>query len=101
MATDGPTYVVSLTSDPADPITGLRPTYEVSEGEYERLMDLGLVVNAPAEPSPADLFDNELAEQLLDPTSASYAAGRASFTPRATTLPPTNPVEGELWFSFA
>lgn len=98
---DGPTYIVSLTSDAPDPITGLRPTYEVDEGEYERLLDLGLVVNAPAEPSPVDLFDTEISEQLLDPTSASYAAGRSSFTPRATTLPPSDPVEGELWFTFA
>lgn len=96
-----PTYIVQLTSDPVNPLTGVRPSYEVSEGEYERLIDLGLVLNAPADPSPADLFDTELAAELLDPTSASYAAGRASFTPRATTLPPVDPDEGELWFSYA
>jgi hypothetical protein len=38
--------LVQIANDPVP-----RPTYEVDEGEYQRLIDLGLVVNAPAEPA--------------------------------------------------
>lgn len=88
------TYLVQLTNDPEP-----RPFYEVDPAEYERLLDLGLVVNAPADPTPPDLFDQEMADELLDTTSASYAAGRAQFTLRATTLPPSNPAVGDVWIT--
>lgn len=62
------TYLVQLTTD-AEP----RPTYEVSEGEYERLLDLGLVINAPADPVDPDLFDQEVAQLHADVNSQTRA----------------------------
>lgn len=57
-------YLVELTTDPEP-----RPTYEVTLGEYERLLSLGLVVNAPADPVDPDLFDQEIAQQVEDVNS--------------------------------
>lgn len=94
MTQPGPTYIVQLSTDPEP-----RPTYEVSAGDYERLLELGLVVGGPAEPTPPDHFDDEVAALINDITSGTYAAGRAAFTARATTLPPSNPAIGDLWFS--
>lgn len=90
------TYPVQFTTDPEP-----RPTYDVDRGEYQRLVRLGIVVDAPADPNPPDLFAEEVAQVLEDTNGPAYAAGRAMFTPRATATPPTNPVDGELWFAFA
>jgi hypothetical protein len=90
----GPTYIVQLATDPEP-----RPTYEVNAGEYERLLELGMLVGGPAEPAPPDLFDQEVAQLINNLNSVTYASGRAQFTPRATTLPPSNPAIGDLWFS--
>lgn len=98
MTAPGEIYTVQLTSDPADE-NGNRPTYDVDRGEYERLLELGLVVNAPAQPQAADTFSQEVADVLLDEEGPAYAAGRAAFTLRATSTPPPNPVVGDVWIS--
>lgn len=75
-------YLVQLTTDPEP-----RPTYEVSLGEYERLLSLGLVVNAPADTVDPDLFDAEIAQQVQDVNSqtrtvldARYVIGESGGT---------------------
>jgi hypothetical protein len=72
MTSPGGIYTVSLTSDPVDE-NGNRPTYDVDAGEYERLIGLGVVVNAPATPSPVDFFDTEVSTLIGTPGSASRA----------------------------
>lgn len=62
------TYVVQLTSD-AEP----RPSYEVSEAEFERLRDLGLLVNENPDPVDPDLFDQEIAQEVGDVNSQTRA----------------------------
>lgn len=86
---------VQLTTDgPGGP--GQR-SYDVDDGEYERLTDLGIVVNAVANPNPAGLFDAEVAALMTDTGSDTYAAGRSAFTPRAQSIAPASPAVGELW----
>jgi hypothetical protein len=84
---------VQLTTDP-DP----KPFYDVSEGEYERLIDLGIVVNAPAAPTDPNLFDAEVAALVTDRNSSTYAAGRAAYA-QAQSVAPSNPAVGQIWFS--
>lgn len=88
-------YSVQLSTD-AEP----RPTYDVDEAEYERLLALGLVVNAPADPEPLDLFDTEVAALINDGTSATHGAGISAFTQTAQSVAPSSPFVGQLWFSF-
>src|SRR3954468_16403116 len=87
---------VQLTTDDIDPQTGVRPFYDVDEGEYERLLDLGIVVNAPADPEPVDLFDTEVAALLTDPTSAAHAAGVAEFVSGGAPVSSVNTKTGDV-----
>jgi hypothetical protein len=88
-------HAVQLSTDPEP-----RPFYDVDDGEYERLLSLGLVVNAPADPEPADLFDTEVAALINDGTSATHGAGILAFTQTAQSVAPSSPFVGQLWFSF-
>src|SRR3982751_491374 len=63
------TFVVQLTTD-AEP----RPQYEVDTGEYQRLVNLGILVNAPATPTDPDLFDQEVSQLVTDVNSSTHAA---------------------------
>lgn len=63
------TYIVQLTSD-AEP----RPSYEVSQAEFERLLDLGLLVNEAPDPVAPDLFDQEMAQEIDDVNSQTRAS---------------------------
>lgn len=67
-----------------------RPTLEVSQAEYERLIALGLVVGAPADPQPVDYFDNEIAALIGDTTPS---ATRAAIT--GLVDPPVDSVNGQ------
>lgn len=89
-------FSVQLTFDPEP-----RPFYDVDEGEYERLLGLGVVVNAPADPEPVDLFDTEVAGLINDHTSDTYGAGLSAFTQFASVTPPSSPVVGQIWFTYA
>jgi len=86
--------LVQITNDPEP-----RPYYEVDEGEYQRLLELGLLVNEVADPADPDIFSNEMAAEFTDTTSAAYLAGRSAFTLRATSTPPANPAVGDVWIS--
>lgn len=75
-------YAIQLTTD-AEP----RPTYVVGQGEYERLLDLGLVVGGVGSAVDPDLFDRELAQQVEDVNSqtrivmdARYVVGESGGT---------------------
>lgn len=96
MTSPGETYDVQLQSDPVDE-NGNRPIYTVDRGEYERLLDLGLVLNAPAEAESIDHFSQEIADAFADVDGPAYLAGRTAFTLRATSTPPVNPVVGDVW----
>jgi hypothetical protein len=98
MTAPGETYDVQLQSDPVDE-NGNRPIYTVDRGEYERLLELGLLINAPAEPDSPDHFSQEIADAFSDVDGPAYAAGRAAFTLRATSVPPVNPAVGDVWIS--
>jgi hypothetical protein len=73
------TYIVQLTTD-AEP----RPSYEVSEAEYERLTDLGIVVGGPPDPVDPDLFDQEVAALVADVNSETREALKAGFIASAS-----------------
>lgn len=75
------TYLVQYTIHPEP-----RTTYEVSEAEYERGIELGIIVNAPAAPQPPDVFDDEVAALVPDPATATGAALRAAFGRAAPVL---------------
>lgn len=77
------TYLVQITSDPEP-----RPTIEVSQGEYERLLRLGLVVGGPADPVLPDVFDNEVS-QLIEDLNSSTRAALGGIPPGTHTHPST------------
>jgi len=57
---------------------------DVDDAEYERLRDLGLILNYVADPQPANHFDAEMASYVNDPTKLTHAAIAA--LSHATTL---------------
>lgn len=64
------TYVVRTTIQPD-------VEYTVDEGEYDRLVALGLLLDGPVAPS-TPVFDQTVAELVDDPTSLTYLAVRAT-----------------------
>lgn len=73
------TYIVQLTND-AEP----RPSYEVSEAEYERLLDLGLLVGESPDPVSPDLFDTEVAALVDDVNSQTRETLKEHFIASAS-----------------
>lgn len=63
--------------------------YDVSDTEYERLLDLGLIYDGTPPVTPADPFDARIADEINDPTSMTRAAlgalGTGGSAPDATT----------------
>lgn len=78
-------YTIQTTMNPGVNI-------DVGAAEYERLLELGLVLNAPADPQPANHFDAEVASYVNDPTKLTHAA-IAALT-HATTM--TDNLDGTL-----
>lgn len=81
--------------------TTMRPgeNIDVDDAEYERLLELGLVLNAPADPQPTNHFDTEVASYINNTTTATYAAGKAQFTLNRQSVAPSNPYVGQVWIS--
>lgn len=54
---------------------------EISQAEYERWIDQGILYDGTPPVAPADGFDVRMAVRLSDPESAASAAARAAFVP--------------------
>jgi hypothetical protein len=85
-------YVIQTTLNPGVDIT-------VDDAEYERLHNLGLILNDPVPPEEPTFFDDAVAALINDTTSATWSAGKGQFTLNRQSVAPSSPYIGQVWVS--